>query len=352
MLEKAYDEAIGLLKSLIAIQSYSKEETLASDFLCGFFESHQMAVQRFGNNIVVKSNNWDESKPTLLLNSHVDTVRPSKKWSIDPFSPLLRGDKLYGLGSNDAGGPLVSLIMTFLELSKTTQAYNPLMIVSAEEEITGAGGISSILDKIPEVSFAVVGEPTLMAMAVAEKGLMVVDCISTGVSGHAARDEGENAIYKALKDIEWFRTYQFPKGSDVLGPVKMSVTQIEAGSQHNVVPDKCSFVVDIRSNEKYSNQQLAEIISKNVSCEVIPRSFRLNSSFTPMKHPFVNRGRSLGLVHYGSPTTSDQSVMPFHSVKMGPGDSARSHSSDEYIYLSEIRKAIELYLRLLDGLEI
>ncbi len=350
MVESLYKQAVDLLKHLIEIQSFSREEKVASDFLYHYFLKRGSQVERIGNNLVLKGHNWVDEKPVLLLNSHVDTVRPSKKWTLDPFKPVVEKGKLFGLGSNDAGGPLVCLIQTFFGLSEKEQPYNLMLVVSAEEEISGAGGFSSVIDKIPHVDFAVVGEPTLMEMAIAEKGLMVMDCVATGVSGHAAREEGVNAIYKSMKDIEWFRTFSFPKGSDILGPVKMSVTQIEAGTQHNVVPDRCSFVVDVRSNEKYTNQQIFEIVKEQVECEVIPRSFRLNSSFTPMDHPFVKKGKTLGLNHYGSPTTSDQSVMPYVTVKIGPGDSARSHSSNEFIYLHELEQGISIYLKLLDGL--
>ncbi len=287
-----------------------------------------------------------------MLNSHIDTVKPSDKWTCDPFTPILKGDKLTGLGSNDAGAPLVSLIATFLILSQKEQPYNLLFAASAEEEISGKNGISSVLEEFGEIDLGIIGEPTQMQMAIAEKGLMVLDCFVHGKQGHAAREEGVNAIYKALPDIEWFRTYRFPKESEFLGPVKMTVTGIKAGSQHNVVPDMCEFMVDVRINEHYLNKELFELIQKSVNCEVKARSFRLNSSGIPVDHPVVKRGNDLGLSYYGSPTTSDQAVINFTTLKIGPGDSARSHTADEYVYLHEIEEGIDIYVKLLDGLNL
>jgi acetylornithine deacetylase len=296
------------------------------------------------------SPNFDKQKPTVLLNSHIDTVKPVSAWTKDPFNPETDGDILYGLGSNDAGASVVSLLHAFLVLTQKPQPYNLVFVASAEEEVSGKGGIESVLTELPDIAFAVVGEPTEMHPAIAEKGLMVLDCTAHGKSGHAARNEGDNAIYKVVSDIEWFQTYHFPKSSELLGDVKMSVTMIQAGTQHNVVPDKCTFVVDIRSNEQYSNKEIFEIISSKIQSEVKARSFRLNSSRIDLKHPFVERTTMIGKTPYGSPTLSDQALMPFPSVKIGPGKSSRSHTADEYIRLSEIREAIELYVRLLDGL--
>ena len=349
---KTTSEAVELLKQLISTPSISREEEKAADIVEEFFRKKGFNPHRKGNNIWVWAGEKDESKPTLLLNSHIDTVKPSDKWTYEPFVPTLEEDKLIGLGSNDAGAPLVSLIAAFLLLSEKEQPYNLLFAASAEEEISGRNGISSVLDDLGEIGLGIIGEPTQMQMAVAEKGLMVLDCIAHGKQGHAAREEGVNAIYEALPDIEWFRTYRFPKESEFLGPVKMTVTGIKAGTQHNVVPDICEFMVDVRINEHYSNKELFELIQKSVKCDVKARSFRLNSSGIPVDHPVVKRGTELGLSYYGSPTTSDQAVMPFTTLKIGPGDSARSHTADEYVYLHEIEKGIETYVKLLDNLQL
>ncbi len=352
MIKERMTEAVELLKKLIATPSLSREEADAADLIVAFFESKGFKPNRKGNNIWLWAEEKDLSKPTLLLNSHIDTVKPSAQWTFNPFESTLKNDKLYGLGSNDAGAPLVSLISSFLILSEKKQPYNLLFVASAEEEISGVNGISSILEELGEIDLGIVGEPTQMQMAVAEKGLMVLDCFAIGKSGHAAREEGVNAIYKALPDIEWFKSYRFPKESEFLGAVKMTVTGVKAGSQHNVVPDVCEFMVDVRINEFYSNRELFELIQQHVSCEVKPRSVRLNSSSVPVKHPVVKRGLELGLTYYGSPTTSDQAVMDFTTLKIGPGDSARSHTADEFIRLSEIEEGIETYVKLLDGLVI
>ncbi len=345
------NDAVALLQQLIAIPSFSREETAAADFLERYIELKGYVVSRKDNNIWMLSPDFDSAKPTILLNSHIDTVKPVAGWVHDPFTPLLENGKLNGLGSNDAGASVVSLLHAFFILTQSQQAYNLIYAASAEEEISGQNGIVCLLNELPKVDFAIVGEPTQMNMAVAEKGLMVLDCTTTGIAGHAARNEGENAIYKAMQDIEWFRTFEFPKKTDLLGPVKMSVTQITAGTQHNVVPDKCSFIVDVRSNEMYSNEQILNEILTNVSCEVQPRSTRLSSTATPLEHPVVKRGQELNRILFGSPTLSDQALMPFPSLKMGPGDSARSHTADEYILCSEIEEAIEIYVHLLDGIE-
>ena len=348
-----YYDAIDILKGMISRPSFSRDEGLVADFLQQTWEKAGYKVNRSGNNLWLIAPGFDIEKPTLLLNSHVDTVKPASGWTRDPFTPEETDEeRLYGLGSNDAGASVVSLYECFRVLSEKEQPYNLIFLASCEEEVSGKNGLESVLPKLPPIAFAVVGEPTGMQPAVAEKGLMVLDCVSIGKSGHAARNEGINAIYLAMKDMEWFRTYQFPKKSDFLGPVKMSVTMIHAGTQHNVVPDRCEFTVDIRTNEFYSNERLFELIKQQVGCEVKARSFRLNSTRTDMNHPFVQRALLLGKTPFGSPTLSDQALMPFPSVKMGPGDSARSHAADEYIELMEIREAIDTYVRLLDGLEL
>jgi acetylornithine deacetylase len=348
-MEKVYD-AIELLKGMISIPSFSREEKEVADFLQLCWEKAGHHVHRLGNNVWM-STVMDASKPTILLNSHIDTVRPVAGWTRDPFLPdSPEGDILYGLGSNDAGASVVSLYEVFNRLSQREQLYNMIYLVSAEEEVSGKNGIESVLPVLPEISFAIVGEPTGMQPAIAEKGLMLLDCTVTGKAGHAARDEGVNAISLAISDIEWFNSFQFPEKSDLSGPVKMSVTQIQAGTQHNVIPDRCTFVVDVRSNEFYSNEEILRQIKEHVRCEVVPRSTRLHSSHTPISHPFVQRAIQLGKKPFGSSTMSDQALMPFPSVKIGPGDSARSHGADEFIRPSEIREAIDTYIALLDGL--
>ena len=295
---------------------------------------------------------FDVNKPTILLNSHIDTVKPVAGWRRQPFTPKIENGKLYGLGSNDAGASLVSLFQVYRHLSATQQSYNLIYLASCEEEVSGKNGIESVLPKLPPITLGIVGEPTEMNPAIAEKGLMVLDLTARGKAGHAARNDGENAIYKLMPDIEWFRSFRFSKESPLLGTVKMSVTQINAGTQHNVIPDICTAVVDIRSNECYSNEELFEEITKHISCEAKARSFRLNSSSIPADHPFVKRAVELGKVPFGSPTLSDQALMKFPSVKIGPGKSSRSHTADEYILLNEIEEAIGLYIRLLDGLKL
>lgn len=343
-------EAVGLLQSLIALPSVSREEEQAADCLQQYIELQGMATGRKGNNVWCLSPMFDLKKPTLLLNSHIDTVKPVNGWRKQPFTPTLESNgKLYGLGSNDAGASVVSLLQVFLTLCRTRQAYNLLFLASCEEEVSGKGGIECVLPELPPVSFALVGEPTEMQPAIAEKGLMVLDVTATGRSGHAARNGGDNAIYKVLDDIAWFRSYSFPKVSPLLGPVKMSVTMINAGTQHNVIPDRCTFVVDIRSNECYSNPELLEEIRSHIACQAQPRSTRLGSSHVSPEHPVVRRAIALGRTPFGSPTLSDQALMPFPSMKMGPGKSARSHTADEFIFVKEIEEAITLYLELLDG---
>lgn len=343
-------EAVNLLKSLIAIPSISREETAAADFLQTYIESQGIETGRKGNNVWCLSPMFSLDKPTILLNSHIDTVKPVRGWIKDPFTPAEVNGKLYGLGSNDAGASVVSLFSAFIRLCRTNQAYNLIFLASCEEEVSGKDGIESVIPELPPISFAIVGEPTEMQPAIAEKGLMVLDVTTTGKAGHAAREEGVNAIYKSLEDITWFRDFKFDKVSPLLGPVKMSVTQINAGTQHNVVPDRCTFVVDIRSNELYSNEELFAIIKEHISSEAVARSYRLNSSRIPEEHPFVRRAVDAGRIPFGSPTLSDQALMSFPSVKIGPGRSSRSHTADEYIMVREIEEAIELYEKLLDGL--
>ena len=336
---------------MISRPSFSREETAVADYLQKCWSDAGHHVFRKGNNLWIIARGFDFAKPTLLLNSHIDTVKPAAGWQKDPFLPEeTEDDRLYGLGSNDAGASVVSLYEAFTILSAKAQPYNLIFLASCEEEVSGKNGIECVLPELPPIRFAVVGEPTGMRPAIAEKGLMVLDCVATGKAGHAARNEGVNAIYKAIEDINWFSTYQFPEKSDLLGPVKMTVTIIKAGTQHNVVPDRCEFTVDIRSNEFYSNERLFELIKEQVGCEIKARSFRLNSSRTEPEHPFVQRCLMLGNEPFGSPTLSDQALMRFPSVKIGPGDSARSHSADEFIYGPEIRDAITTYVRLLDGL--
>lgn len=349
-IDALYYDAIDLLKNMIRIPSLSREENQVADYIQNYIESVGYITHRKGNNIWIKNEGFDSNKPTILLNSHIDTVKPVNGWTKDPFNPIEEEDKLYGLGSNDAGASLVSLLHAFFIISSKPQAYNLVFLASCEEEISGKGGVELVLPDLPEPSFGIVGEPTGMNPAVAEKGLMVLDCTVYGKSGHAARNEGDNAIYKALQDIQWFKDFHFPLESDLLGAVKMTVTVVNSGTQHNVVPDKCDFVVDVRSNELYSNKQLFDIIDKHTSCEVKPRSYRLNSSHIALENPFVQRAIIVGKEPYGSPTLSDQSLMPFPTVKIGPGESSRSHTADEYVCLSEIREAIELYVKLLDGL--
>ena len=345
-------EALTLLHSLIGIPSVSREEEAAADFLQNYIEESGIMTGRSGNNIWCISPMFDINKPTILLNSHIDTVKPVNGWRKHPFTPKNENGKLYGLGSNDAGASVVSLFQAYRHLSATQQAYNLIFLASCEEEVSGKNGIENVLPQLPPITLGIVGEPTEMQPAIAEKGLMVLDVVAHGKAGHAARNEGVNAIYKAMADIEWFRTYRFPQESNLLGPVKMTVTQINAGTQHNVVPDTCTFVVDIRSNEFYSNEELFQSITQHISSEAKARSFRLNSSRIDIGHPFVQRAISLGKVPFGSPTLSDQALMKFPSVKIGPGKSSRSHTADEYILVSEIQEAIGTYVQLLDGLEI
>ena len=343
----SYYHAIDLLKKMISIPSFSKEEKEVADMLEAYMKEMNLFPKRKGNNIWLLSPNWDEKKPVILLNSHIDTVKTVAGWTEDPFGAKEEGDQLFGLGSNDAGASLVSLFYSFLLLSQAEQINNFIFLASCEEEISGKNGIESVLSELPPIDLAIVGEPTQMQPAIAERGLMVLDGIVKGQSGHAARNEGENAIYKVIPVINWFKDKKFPLESELLGAVKMTLTVINSGTQHNVIPDECRFTVDVRSNEHYTNEELFELIAANCGCEIKARSYRLNSSGISIKHPIVQRAILLGLEPFGSPTLSDQALMPFPSLKIGPGQSSRSHTANEYILKSEIREAIELYIRLL-----
>jgi acetylornithine deacetylase len=343
-------DAIGLLQQLITIPSFSKEEDGTAALLEQFLQSRQVPVKRHLNNVWARNKHFDPAKPSVLLNSHHDTVKPNKAYTLDPFQPLVKKGKLFGLGSNDAGGSLVSLIAVFLHYYERADLnYNIVLAATAEEEISGRNGIEILVPELPPIAFGIVGEPTQMEMAVAERGLLVLDVIAAGKAGHAAREEGDNALYKALPDIEWFRRYRFDKTSPLLGPVKMTVTVIETENKaHNVVPSSCHFVVDVRVNECYTFEEVLSIIKTNVRSDIQPRSLRMRSTSIGLDHPLVQAGTRLGRTYYGSPTTSDKALMPFTTLKMGPGDSARSHTADEFIYLSEIEEGIALYTRLLD----
>jgi len=344
--------AIGLLKKLIATPSFSKEEENTADIIDRFLESKGVRTKTHLNNIWAQNKFFDPAKKTILLNSHHDTVKPNKGYTLDPFSPIEKDGKLFGLGSNDAGGCLVSLMVVFLHYyNRKNLKYNLVFAATAEEEISGHNGIEALVSRLGEIDCGIVGEPTQMQMAVAEKGLMVLDAIAHGKAGHAARDEGESALYKAIKDIEWIQSYKFSKISDLLGPVKMSVTVIETDNKaHNVVPAQCKFIVDCRVNELYTFEEILQTIKSNIKSEIQPRSTRLRSTAIALDHPLIKAGTALGRTYYGSPTTSDKALMPFQTLKMGPGDSARSHTADEFIYLDEIKNGIDLYIQLLNQL--
>ena len=346
------DRAVGLLRRLIATPSVSRDEAAAASIVEDELRGYGFEPRREGNNVWAVSPHYDGGKPTLLLNAHVDTVKLVASWTRDPFSPDISEGRLYGLGSNDCGGGLVALMQAFSHLSRSEQPYNLVYLASAEEEVSGQNGISRVLPMLPEIDMAVVGEPTGMQPAVAEKGLMVVDAVARGRSGHAARGEGVNAIYIALDDIAWLRSYRFDKVSPLLGPTLMTVTIVNAGTQHNVVPDECRFTIDIRTNEFYRNEDVFNFLKTKMKSEIKARSFRLSSSGVPMDNPVVRRCTEMGMTPFGSPTLSDQALMPFPSLKLGPGESSRSHSADEYIRISEIDDAIKTYIRLLDGLEL
>lgn len=344
-------QAIALLQQLIRISSFSKEEHETGDLIEQFLQERGIKTHRKLNNIWAWNKHFDPSKPTILLNSHHDTVRPNSGYTRDPFDGLIEDGKLFGLGSNDAGGCLVSLIMTFLCFYEDEGLkYNFCLATTAEEEISGVNGLELIIPDLGQLDFGIVGEPTQMHLAIAERGLMVLDCTAHGKAGHAAREEGENAIYKALTDIDWFRSYKFPIESEVFGPIKMSVTIINAGSQHNVVPASCVFTVDVRVTDAYRNEEVLEIIRQHVVSDVKPRSIRLKPSKIPKEHPIVQAGIALGRETYGSPTTSDQSLLDIPSLKIGPGDSARSHTANEFVYVDEIRDGIELYVKMLESI--
>lgn len=348
---KAVDEAVDLLKQLVSTPSVSRQEGCTADLLEHYFANKHIPVQRVKNNIIVRNKWFSSCNPVVVLNSHHDTVQPGESWTMDPFKPAIKDGRLFGLGSNDAGGPLVSLILTFLAFYEMGNLpFDLVLVASAEEEVSGADGVELALKEIPRIDFAIVGEPTGMKMATAEKGLVVLDCIASGKAGHAARSEGENAIYMAMKDIEWFRTYCFEKKSGKLGDVKMTVTQIQAGSQHNVVPATCDFVVDIRNTDVYTNEEVVELIGKQITSKVRPRSTRLQPSGLSENHELVKVAKSLGLETYGSPTLSDMALMSFPTVKIGPGESARSHTADEYIELEKIESGIDVYISLLGKL--
>lgn len=345
-----YYDAVTLLKQLIATPSFSREEDQTASLLCKFLGTAYIAHNRAGNNVWAFNKHFDPSKPTILLNSHHDTVKPNKAYTRDPFSPSEEKGKLYGLGSNDAGGCVVSLLAAFRYFyEKENLRYNLAIAITAEEENSGRGGIESILSELPQnIAFAIVGEPTLTDVAIAEKGLMVLDCTAHGIAGHAAREEGDNAIYHAIEDILWFGNYRFPKISETLGPVKMTVSVIRAGELHNMVPSQCGFTVDVRVTDVYTHEEILNIIKQHVKSDVRPRSMRMRSSSIDKGHPIVKAALKIGKKTYGSPTTSDQALIPFPSVKMGPGDSARSHSADEFIWLREIKSGITAYISMLE----
>lgn len=346
-------DGVELLRELIATPSVSREEKDAADLLARRLQEWGLPYGREGNNLWVGCPDWDNARPTLMLNAHIDTVKPVSSWTRTPFEPTIEGDTLYGLGSNDCGGGLMATLQAYRIMVQRNRSYNLLWVASAEEEVSGKDGFSRVLHCLPQIDVAIVGEPTGMQPATAEKGLMVIDGFAHGVSGHAAREEGVNAIYEALDDLVWLRDHRFRRVSPLLGPTKMTVTVVQAGTQHNVVPDELHFIIDVRANEYYQNEYLFEFLRKHMKkCELKARSFRLHSSHIETDHPVVRRCLELGMKPFGSPTLSDQALMPFASLKLGPGASSRSHSADEYIRISEIEQAIDTYVRLLDGLTI
>ena len=347
--EQYVSDAVELLKKLIATPSVSRNEKDAADIMEQTIRSYGFEPQREANNLWIIDPHYDESRPTLLLNAHIDTVKPVASWSRDPFSPDVEDGVLYGLGSNDCGGGLCSLLQIFRMLTEKPQSYNLIYLASAEEEVSGKDGITRALPLLPHIDLAIVGEPTGMNPAVAEKGLMVLDVIAHGKSGHAARNEGVNAIYEALDDMRWIRDYKFEKVSEFLGPTKMTLTVVNSGTQHNVIPDKCTMLVDIRTNEFYDNEEVYEFIRQHLKSEVKAHSFRLKSSRIDPEHPLIRKCVAMGMKPFGSPTLSDQALMHFPSFKLGPGESSRSHSANEFIRISEIRDAIAKYETLLDG---
>ena len=350
--EEYLSDAVSLLEKLIATPSVSRNEENAADVMEQAMKSYGFTPKREANNLWIIDPRYDEEKPTLLLNAHIDTVKPVSSWQRDPFSPLQEDGKLYGLGSNDCGGGLCTLLQIFRMLSEKPQSYNLIYLASAEEEVSGKDGISRALPLLPKIDVAIVGEPTGMQPAVAEKGLMVLDVIAHGKSGHAARNEGINAIYEALDDMRWIRDYKFEKVSEFLGPTKMTLTVVNAGTQHNVIPDTCTMLVDIRTNEHYDNEELYHFICQHLKSECKAHSFRLKSSHIDTQHPLIKKCVAMGMKPFGSPTLSDQALMSFSSFKLGPGESSRSHSAEEFIYISEMRDAIEKYATLLDGIKL
>ncbi|MFN8437623.1 MAG: M20 family metallo-hydrolase [Cytophagales bacterium] len=350
-LDKLQKDALELLKDLIRTESFSKQEHNTAEILNTFLTERGVETQRKKHNVWAFNKYFDANKPTILLNSHHDTVKPNPGYTNDPYDPFIKDGKLYGLGSNDAGGCLVSLIATFLHFyERENLKYNFCIAATAEEEISGFDGLELVYPDLGTIDFAIVGEPTLMDIAVAEKGLMVIDCVAIGKAGHAAREEGDNAIYKAIKDIEWIKNYKFDRVSPHLGPMKMSVTIINAGYQHNVVPEKCQFTIDVRITEMYKNEEVLKIIDDHIESEVHPRSVRLRPSFIDPEHALVKAATKFGAKTYGSPTTSDQALIPVPSVKMGPGNSARSHTANEFIYVIEVEEGIEKYIKILEEL--
>lgn len=344
------EKAINLLKELISIQSFSSEEDKTADAIENWFTSFNIPFTRDNNNVYAKNKHWDPSKPTLLLNSHHDTVKPNSAYTKDPFNPHIEDGKLYGLGSNDAGGCLVSLLATFVHYYNAENLnHNILMVASMEEESAGPNSLRGLLPKLPKIDVAIVGEPTLMQLAIAEKGLIVFDAEVKGTPSHAAHPNNDNSIYNTIKVLEWFKNYTFNKVSDVLGEVKLTVTQVNAGKQHNVVPAKVDLVIDVRVNDKYTNKEVAEMLQKEAPCKITPRGLKLNSSAIDISHPLVQSGIALGRETYGSPTLSDQAALTCQSLKLGPGDSTRSHSADEFIYVNEIEEGIDLYIKILNG---
>ena len=341
-------DAITLLKRLIATPSVSRDEEKAADIMMEEIESYGFPAIRYGNNIWITDPEMRDDRPTLLLNAHIDTVKPVASWTRDPFSPDIEGDTLYGLGSNDCGGGLVSLLQAFRFLVTKPRLYNLVYLASCEEEVSGINGIRRVIDKLPHIDVAIVGEPTGMEPAVAEKGLMVIDMTAHGKSGHAARGEGINAIYEALDDMMWVRDYKFDRVSDFLGPTVMNLTVVNSGTQHNVIPDECRMVIDVRSNENYDNEEIFHFIDEHTKSDCKARSFHLRSSHIPLDHPLVKQLIAMGKHPFGSPTLSDQALMPWQSLKLGPGQSSRSHSADEYIRISEIEDAIGTYIRLIE----
>ena len=343
-------DAVHLLKRLIETPSVSRDEARAADVLAEHLNLWGLPFGREGNNLWVGCPDWDNQRPTVMLNAHIDTVKPVSTWTRDPFCATEDGDRLYGLGANDCGGGLVSLLQVYRIMLYRPRTFNLLWVASCEEEVSGINGFSRVLSKLPPVDVAIVGEPTGMQPAIAEKGLMVIDGYAHGVSGHAARNEGVNAIYEALDDLVWLRDYRFRKESPLLGPTKMSVTVVEAGTQHNVIPDSLHFVIDVRTNEYYQNRYVFEFLNRHMKkCELKARSYRLQSSSIPEDHPMIVCLKAMGKIPFGSPTLSDQALMPFPSFKLGPGESSRSHSADEYICVSEIADAIETYVALLSA---